>query len=111
IQRTLAAKSLEESQKGIIFAGFLKLLIPLLVVIPGIIVYVLFHQTEGTAHMSGIVEAFTNANGSIDYDNSYQWLMTTFLAIGILGLDRKRTRLNSSHVSISYAVFCLKKKH
>lgn len=86
IQRTLAAKSLEESQKGIIFAGFLKLLIPLLVVIPGIIVYVLFHQPEGTAHMSGIVEAFTNANGSIDYDNSYPWLMKTFLAPGLLGL-------------------------
>src|SRR5699024_11957328 len=27
-----------------------------------------------------------------------------------LDLDRKSTRLNSSHVSISYAVFCLKKK-
>src|SRR5207249_10782368 len=27
-----------------------------------------------------------------------------------LGGDRKSTRLNSSHVSISYAVFCLKKK-
>src|SRR5690606_4864123 len=27
-----------------------------------------------------------------------------------LGLDRKSTRLNSSHVKISYAVFCLKKK-
>src|SRR5699024_11755451 len=27
-----------------------------------------------------------------------------------LGPDRKSTRLNSSHVSISYAVFCLKKK-
>src|SRR5699024_1905684 len=27
-----------------------------------------------------------------------------------LGLDRKSTRLNSSHVSISYAVFCLQKK-
>src|SRR5699024_12263609 len=26
-------------------------------------------------------------------------------------LDRKSTRLNSSHVSISYAVFCLNKKH
>src|SRR5438067_9730829 len=26
------------------------------------------------------------------------------------GADRKSTRLNSSHVSISYAVFCLKKK-
>src|SRR5207249_7222078 len=34
------------------------------------------------------------------------------LLAGVLGasLDRKSTRLNSSHVSISYAVFCLKKK-
>src|SRR5699024_12568300 len=30
--------------------------------------------------------------------------------IGSIFLDRKSTRLNSSHVSISYAVFCLKKK-
>src|SRR5690625_5359420 len=30
---------------------------------------------------------------------------------GINGLDRKSTRLNSSHVAISYAVFCLKKKN
>src|SRR5690606_39405429 len=29
---------------------------------------------------------------------------------GIWGQDRKSTRLNSSHVKISYAVFCLKKK-
>src|SRR5437868_8131292 len=29
----------------------------------------------------------------------------------LLRQDRKSTRLNSSHVSISYAVFCLKKKH
>src|SRR5438067_3010580 len=28
----------------------------------------------------------------------------------VVELDRKSTRLNSSHVSISYAVFCLKKK-
>src|SRR3712207_8047209 len=27
-----------------------------------------------------------------------------------IGLDRKSTRLNSSHANISYAVFCLKKK-
>src|SRR5437773_8436135 len=27
------------------------------------------------------------------------------------GLDRKSTRLNSSHITISYAVFCLKKKN
>src|SRR3712207_7383084 len=28
----------------------------------------------------------------------------------VAGLDRKSTRLNSSHANISYAVFCLKKK-
>src|SRR5690348_17970333 len=31
-------------------------------------------------------------------------------AVAQLGRDRKSTRLNSSHPSISYAVFCLKKK-
>src|SRR5699024_11228857 len=35
--------------------------------------------------------------------------ISTISTFGI-GLDRKSTRLNSSHVSISYAVFCLKKK-
>src|SRR3712207_9521474 len=29
---------------------------------------------------------------------------------GLAGIDRKSTRLNSSHANISYAVFCLKKK-
>src|SRR2546430_10531344 len=32
------------------------------------------------------------------------------LGLGVRGLDRKSTRLNSSHSQISYAVFCLKKK-
>src|SRR5437868_10482291 len=32
------------------------------------------------------------------------------LSCVVYGSDRKSTRLNSSHVSISYAVFCLKKK-
>src|SRR2546430_2163629 len=40
--------------------------------------------------------------------------LTAYLAAlfryGLLGLDRKSTRLNSSHSQISYAVFCLKKK-
>src|SRR5438034_8677355 len=30
--------------------------------------------------------------------------------VPVLGIDRKSTRLNSSHTVISYAVFCLKKK-
>src|SRR3712207_8204945 len=33
-----------------------------------------------------------------------------FFMIRVAGLDRKSTRLNSSHANISYAVFCLKKK-
>src|SRR3989442_4014038 len=36
-----------------------------------------------------------------------KWQVTPKLTID---LDRKSTRLNSSHVRISYAVFCLKKK-
>src|SRR3989454_11021277 len=32
------------------------------------------------------------------------------IGLGAMGLDRKSTRLNSSHLVISYAVFCLKKK-
>src|SRR5258708_17529379 len=32
------------------------------------------------------------------------------VAVQLLALDRKSTRLNSSHQIISYAVFCLKKK-
>src|SRR5947207_9394599 len=35
---------------------------------------------------------------------------STVPTIGTLFLDRKSTRLNSSHTVISYAVFCLKKK-
>src|SRR5690349_24240086 len=41
------------------------------------------------------------------------WLTFFFCFFGWFGvapLDRKSTRLNSSHVEISYAVFCLKKK-
>src|SRR5690625_7084622 len=49
----------------------------------------------------------------------YPVMLVTLLAVTIIGLsiaylfnlvDRKSTRLNSSHVAISYAVFCLKKK-
>src|SRR5690606_41802085 len=35
---------------------------------------------------------------------------TVLLSSLLFGADRKSTRLNSSHVKISYAVFCLKKK-
>lgn len=41
-QRTLAAKSLEEGQKGILLAAFIKLLIPFIIVFPGIIASILY---------------------------------------------------------------------
>ncbi|MDG1829021.1 MAG: sodium/solute symporter, partial [Luminiphilus sp.] len=41
IQRALAAKSVSEAQKGIAFAAFLKLLMPLIVVLPGIAMFAL----------------------------------------------------------------------
>src|SRR3712207_8461421 len=36
--------------------------------------------------------------------------LVTFAFMTVFGVDRKSTRLNSSHANISYAVFCLKKK-
>src|SRR5690606_40766075 len=42
------------------------------------------------------------------------WLAARRATAGVPGrfqIDRKSTRLNSSHVKISYAVFCLKKKN
>ena len=42
VQRTLGSKSLAEGQKGIVFAAFLKLIIPFVVVIPGMLAFNLF---------------------------------------------------------------------
>ncbi len=44
MQRTLASKSLEEGQLGIVFAAFLKLLVPFVVIIPGILAYNLYRD-------------------------------------------------------------------
>lgn len=47
-QRTLAAKSLKEGQRGVIFAASLKLIIPFIIVIPGIMAYQLYgNQMSG----------------------------------------------------------------
>ena len=86
IQRALAAKSLREAQRGLAFAAFLKLLLPLFVVIPGIIAYVMFTQPEGTSVIPGIRGDFLHADGSINYDISYPWLIKTFIPTGLKGL-------------------------
>src|SRR5258705_5669689 len=47
-----------------------------------------------------------------DGHGSYRWFLSRMEALrGADGTDRKSTRLNSSHLGISYAVFCLKKKN
>ncbi len=86
IQRTLAAKSLKEAQKGIVFAAFLKLIIPIIVVIPGIVAYVFYMQPEGTQIVDGVQAALTKANGLADNDNAYPWLIGKFIPIGLKGL-------------------------
>lgn len=86
IQRTLAAKSLEESQKGIIFAGFLKLLIPLIVVIPGIIAFVMNADASGQLTEATLDSSFLNADGSVANDNAAPWLIHNFVPAGIKGL-------------------------
>src|SRR5438045_7856021 len=48
-----------------------------------------------------------------DKSTNYYFLSCLTIAVAILIMgrsDRKSTRLNSSHLGISYAVFCLKKK-
>jgi SSS family solute:Na+ symporter len=86
IQRTLAAKSLKEAQKGIAFAAFLKMLLPIFVVLPGIIMYVLHSQPAGTAIIDGVSDAFAKADGTINYDKAYPWLIGNFVPVGLKGL-------------------------
>lgn len=66
-QRALAAKSLDEAQRGLIFAGFLKLLMPLIVVLPGIIAFALHADI-------------------VKQDETYPWLLNTFLFPGVKGI-------------------------
>src|SRR5690606_41829393 len=60
---------------------------------------------EGVA---GVFHAEQTRPGNGEYERARVW-MTGEANAAIEG-DRKSTRLNSSHVKISYAVFCLKKK-
>jgi SSS family solute:Na+ symporter len=64
-QRTLGSKSLSQGQKGIVFAAFLKLLIPFVIVIPGIIAFNLFWgdmQKESVKDNAPIIAKYLKAN-------------------------------------------------
>ncbi len=67
IQRALAAKNLQEGQKGLLLAAFLKILGPLIVVLPGIIAYYIF---EGNLEKA---------------DQAYPKLVSQVLPVGLVG--------------------------
>ena len=83
IQRTLAAKSLKEAQKGILLAAFLKLVIPLIIVVPGIAAYVMINDP---AIMARLGDAGLQNLPSLDQaDKAYPWLLQ-FLPTGMKGV-------------------------
>ncbi len=67
IQRALAAKSIKEAQRGLLFGGYLKILTPLIVVVPGIVAFAL------------------NADIAKP-DEAYPWLLSNFVPVGLKGL-------------------------
>ncbi len=67
VQRVLGAKTLEDGQRGAMFAGFLKLLVPFILVLPGLIARVLYP-------------------GITLYDRAYPRLVVGLLPIGLRGL-------------------------
>ncbi len=67
IQRALASKTLQEAQHGAAFAAFLKVFLPLIVVIPGIAAFVLGADI-------------------LKPDEAYPWVMNTYIYTGVKGL-------------------------
>ena len=82
IQRTLAAKSLKEAQRGIAFAAFLKMLIPFIVAVPGIVAWVMYSENLHDAQKAFQITGSTALNN----DNAYPWLISTFIPVGLKGL-------------------------
>ncbi|MDQ7949202.1 MAG: sodium transporter, partial [Pedobacter sp.] len=76
-QRALGA-DLKTARKGILFAGFLKLGMPVIVMLPGIAAYVL--------HRNGALQAEMAPTGKVVADNAYSAILT-FLPTGLKGLS------------------------
>ena len=86
IQRTFAAKSLKEAQKGIAFAAFLKLIIPIFVVLPGIIAYVINLDPNTGELIKVLPDGFISSDGRVLNDNAAPWLIKNYIPVGIKGL-------------------------
>ena len=79
IQKGLAAKSLSEAKKGMVFAAFLKILIPFIVCIPGVCAfYIMKEQPELFAKLAGSIERS---------DDAYPFLIRNFTPVFVKGLS------------------------
>ena len=58
IQRTLGAKSLAEGQKGVLFSGFFKVLVPFMMMIPGVIAFHLYGGPDSASGLTSIDLAY-----------------------------------------------------
>ena len=79
-QRALGA-NLQTARKGILFAGFLKLLMPVIVMLPGIAAYVLHQKGMLQAEM-----AIGGKHGEVMSDNAYSAILG-YLPNGLIGLS------------------------
>lgn len=75
IQRALGAKNLVEGQKGLLYAAFLKILGPLMLVLPGMIAF----------YMSQHPESFHFFQGNIVKDQAYPMLVKQVLPASMVG--------------------------
>lgn len=74
-QKGLAAYSIHEAQKGFMFAAFLKILIPIIVLIPGLCAFYITQYGDATLQNSIHVS-----------DEAYPWFLKNFIPTGIKGL-------------------------
>ena len=80
IQKGLAAKSLDEAKKGMIFAGFLKILIPFIVCIPGVCAFYIMNSPECEALRGTLAGAIERS------DDAYPFLIRNFTPTVVKGL-------------------------
>lgn len=107
IQRTFGASTLKEGQKGVLLAGLLKLLAPLILVLPGLIAFYL--------HSNGSITLPLKPDGSVDPDGAYGSLVQAvlpkplvgFFAAVVLGavLSSFNSALNSTATLFSLGVY------
>ena len=91
IQKGLAAKSLAEAKKGMIFAAFLKILIPFIVCIPGVCAFYIYnaHTGDGTSVLDMLIaKGQIAADSAISRsDDAYPYLIRNFTPTFIKGLS------------------------